>query len=203
MAKNLVGKDLSKIALPVILNEPATVLQKAAESCFEQSKTFTKVSYMHESSTERLLYLAAANAGYYEQMIGRLGKPFNPMLGETYEYIAPDFRYMAETVSHHPPVFALSYEGQNFKNTAISASHLKFTGKSINVTDKYPSKVQIDVQMPDDSKVTETYAFNRPMMVIGNVITNGGPGDRRPSLGRRGRGKGPSCGGTRRNMGHQ
>ena len=87
------------------------------------------VSKMHESSAERLLYIAGAKASFFIQLWGRLGKPFNPMLGETYEYISPEFRYIAETVSHHPPTFACSFEGQNFNVVTVSASTARFTGK--------------------------------------------------------------------------
>lgn len=33
-------------------------------------------------------------------------KPFNPLLGETYEYVTKDFSFLSEQVSHHPPVTA-------------------------------------------------------------------------------------------------
>ena len=32
----------------------------------------------------------------------RMGKPFNPLLGETYELKRPDFRIVCEQVSHLP-----------------------------------------------------------------------------------------------------
>eukprot|EP01047_Picozoa_sp_COSAG01_P045720 COSAG01_NODE_4235_length_5218_cov_2.159601_8_plen_62_part_00 len=50
----------------------------------------------------------------YTATCGRLGKPFNPLLHETFEYVEqPDaargsagFRFVAEQVGHHPPVSA-------------------------------------------------------------------------------------------------
>lgn len=33
-------------------------------------------------------------------------KPFNPLLGETFEFVNDDFEYLAEQVSHHPPITA-------------------------------------------------------------------------------------------------
>jgi hypothetical protein len=38
-------------------------------------------------------------------------KPFNPLLGETYELITDDFQFLAEQVSHHPPVTAWYCKG--------------------------------------------------------------------------------------------
>jgi len=33
-------------------------------------------------------------------------KPFNPLLGETFEMETAEFRFIAEQVSHHPPITA-------------------------------------------------------------------------------------------------
>ena len=33
-------------------------------------------------------------------------KPFNPLLGETFELVGKDYRFLAEQVSHHPPITA-------------------------------------------------------------------------------------------------
>lgn len=59
-------------------------------------------------STERMVYVAAFAVSEYASTIGRVAKPFNPLLGETYEYVRPDmgFRFFAEQVSHHPPIGA-------------------------------------------------------------------------------------------------
>ena len=39
-----------------------------------------------ENSLEQLAYVAAFNASTYAKTCSRVGKPFNPMLGETYEF---------------------------------------------------------------------------------------------------------------------
>lgn len=59
-------------------------------------------------STERMLYVAAFAASEFASTIGRIAKPFNPLLGETYEYVRPDkgYRFVVEQVKHHPPVAA-------------------------------------------------------------------------------------------------
>ena len=44
----------------------------------------------------RLAYLAANNIAAYSALIGRSKKPFNPILGETYEFVTPDFQFVAE-----------------------------------------------------------------------------------------------------------
>ena len=41
-------------------------------------------------------------------------KPFNPLLGETYELVLPGkYKFLAEQVSHHPPVSAFHHIGES------------------------------------------------------------------------------------------
>ena len=35
-------------------------------------------------------------------------KPFNPLLGETFELVTDKYSFLAEQVSHHPPITALN-----------------------------------------------------------------------------------------------
>jgi hypothetical protein len=41
-----------------------------------------------------------------------LTKPFNPLLGETFEMRTDSFDYLAEQVSHHPPIAAIYTRGK-------------------------------------------------------------------------------------------
>ena len=52
----------------------------------------------------------------YSYTIKRTKKPFNPLLGETYEYIdeKKKFRFISEQVSHHPPISAGYCESENY-----------------------------------------------------------------------------------------
>ena len=65
----------------------------------------------------------------------RLNKPFNPLLGETFECITPKFRYFSESVSHHPPVSAFYFESvdQQMYMEASLWTKSKFLGLSIGV----------------------------------------------------------------------
>jgi hypothetical protein len=40
-----------------------------------------------------MIYVAAFAASEYASTIGRVAKPFNPLLGETFEYVRPDKNY--------------------------------------------------------------------------------------------------------------
>jgi hypothetical protein len=52
------------------------------------------------ASPERLLRVAAFAVSAYSSTEGRTAKPFNPLLGETYELAAPErgWRFLAEKV---------------------------------------------------------------------------------------------------------
>ena len=55
-------------------------------------------------------------ASVYAATINRTKKPFNPLLGETFEYIDEKngFRFISEQVSHHPPISAGIGESDNY-----------------------------------------------------------------------------------------
>ena len=108
--KDLVGKDLTQVSLPVFINEPLTTLQKTAEMMVFSDKYLTQ-AIMQEDSTKRMLFVAVSNIAAYSLIKGRTAKPFNPLLGETYELVTSSFRFIAEQVSHHPPVLAFNCQG--------------------------------------------------------------------------------------------
>ena len=104
--KSMIGKDMTKMTLPVSFNEPTSLLYRVAEDM--EYTDLLDIAADRVDSTERLLHVAAFAASEYASTIGRVAKPFNPLLGETYEYVRPDkgYRFFVEQVSHHPPVGA-------------------------------------------------------------------------------------------------
>jgi hypothetical protein len=86
-------------------------------------------------SMERMLYVAAFAASEYASTIGRVAKPFNPLLGETFEYVRPDknYRFFIEQVSHHPPIGAAWAESPRWTYYGESAVKSKFYGKSFDI----------------------------------------------------------------------
>ena len=94
------------MTLPVSFNEPTSLLQRVTEDMEYTDLLDTAAD--RADSTERLVYVAAFAASEYASTVGRIAKPFNPLLGETYEYVRPDkgYRFFIEQVSHHPPIGA-------------------------------------------------------------------------------------------------
>uniref|UniRef100_A0A670ZHC0 Oxysterol-binding protein-related protein 3 n=1 Tax=Pseudonaja textilis TaxID=8673 RepID=A0A670ZHC0_PSETE len=97
--RNNIGKDLSKVSMPVGLNEPLNTLQKLCEE-LEYSELLDKAAFT-PNPFERMVYVAAFAVSAYASSYYRAGsKPFNPVLGETYECICEDkgFQFFSEQV---------------------------------------------------------------------------------------------------------
>lgn len=136
MIKDMVGKDLSRVCLPVYFNEPISTLQK----CFEELEYSHLLDRAYEYGKEgnsllRILNVAAFAVSGYASTDGRHCKPFNPMLGETYEADYPEkgVRFFAEKVSHHPTLIACHSEGKGWKFWGDSNLRSKFWGRSIQL----------------------------------------------------------------------
>ncbi|KAH8406978.1 hypothetical protein KR222_002140, partial [Zaprionus bogoriensis] len=128
--KNCIGKDLSKIPMPVNFNEPLSMLQRLVEN-YEYAEILD-VAALCTDECEQLAYLAAFTVSSYATTTVRTGKPFNPLLGETYECDRMDdlgWRCVAEQVSHHPPVSALHCEGREWVSWQEFTMTSKFRGK--------------------------------------------------------------------------
>lgn len=129
-----VGKDLSTIAMPVSANEPLSLLQRSSEQ-LEYSRLVDKAATTSIASTERLLLISAfAVAALSSARVKdrSVRKPFNPMLGETFELVREDrgFRFLAEKVSHRPVRMACQAESEQWSFTQAPAPTQKFWGKS-------------------------------------------------------------------------
>ncbi|KAM9310675.1 oxysterol-binding protein-related protein 3 [Pholidichthys leucotaenia] len=132
--RNNIGKDLSKVAMPVQLNEPLNTLQRLCEE-LEYSELIDRAASAQDPF-ERMVYIAAfVVSGYASSYYRTGGKPFNPVLGETYECDRPDkgFRFVAEQVSHHPPISACHAESKTFVFWQDLRCKNKFWGKSMEI----------------------------------------------------------------------
>jgi hypothetical protein len=97
----------------------------------------------------------------------RTWKPFNPLLGETYEMegLGPerDGRYFAEQVSHHPPVGAAHAESPRWEYDIVSAPRTKFLGNSLEVFPNGRTRIRLRA-------AGETYTHVPPHVKVNNLI---------------------------------
>ncbi|XP_016429928.1 oxysterol-binding protein 1-like isoform X2 [Sinocyclocheilus rhinocerous] len=133
--KNCIGKELSKIPMPVNFNEPLSMLQRLSED-LEYYELLDRGAKC-QSSLEQMCYVAAFTVSSYSTTVHRTGKPFNPLLGETFELDRVQesgYRSLCEQVSHHPPAaahHAISERGWTLRQEIALAS--KFRGKYLSI----------------------------------------------------------------------
>ncbi|XP_041524782.1 oxysterol-binding protein 2-like isoform X4 [Microtus oregoni] len=133
--KNCIGRELSRIPMPVNFNEPLSMLQRLTED-LEYHHLLDKAVNC-TSSVEQMCLVAAFSVSSYSTTVHRIAKPFNPMLGETFELDRLEdmgLRSLCEQVSHHPPSAAhhvFSKHGWSLWQEITIAS--KFRGKYISI----------------------------------------------------------------------
>ncbi|KAF2353552.1 Oxysterol-binding protein [Trinorchestia longiramus] len=116
-----------------------------------------------------MVQVAAFAVSAYASSLHRAAhKPFNPLLGETYECIREDkgFKFVAEQVSHHPPVAACHAHGSNFTLWQDVRIKTKFWGKSLEFQ---PSgTVQLTLNQHNDA-----YEWNKVTSCVHNLFGGG------------------------------
>jgi len=129
---NAMGLDLTAIALPVTINEPMSFLMRLCEM-YQYSELLDKANHATDS-VDRMLLVSAFFVSSYANA-ERTGKPFNPLLGETFELVDEErdnFRFIAEQVSHHPPIGACYAESDNYILHSSQRLKTKFAGNSLD-----------------------------------------------------------------------
>ncbi|GFQ04018.1 oxysterol-binding protein-related protein 2a [Phtheirospermum japonicum] len=169
MIKDNIGKDLTRVCLPVYFNEPISSLQK----CFEDLEYSHLLDQAYEhgkagNNLMRILNVAAFAVSGYASSEGRHCKPFNPLLGETYEADYPEkgVRFFSEKVSHHPTLIACHCEGKGWKFWCDTNLKSKFWGRSIQLDPVGTLNLEFDDgEIFQWSKVT-TSIYN---LILGNI----------------------------------
>ena len=81
--KNCIGKELSKISMPVQWNEPLSFLQRLSE--YMNYGYLLNTAASSKDAEIRLQWVATFAVSALASNLERMGKPFNPLLGETFE----------------------------------------------------------------------------------------------------------------------
>nr|XP_054595506.1 oxysterol-binding protein-related protein 8 isoform X2 [Nothobranchius furzeri] len=132
------GMDLSKVVLPTFILEPRSFLDKLSDYYYHAD--FLSEAAVEENAYNRMKKVVKWYiSGFYKKPKG-LKKPYNPIIGETFRCVwlhgktnSKTF-YIAEQVSHHPPVSAF-YVSNRKDGFCLSGSILaksKFYGNSLS-----------------------------------------------------------------------
>jgi oxysterol-binding protein-related protein 1/2 len=109
IVKQCVDKELYKFTLPIIWNEPLSLLQRTSENIKYTDELLDRAaSCALKNPYDRIKYIATFIISCTSIQANRLSKPFNPLLGETFEFVSKEkcSRICCEQVSHHPPISA-------------------------------------------------------------------------------------------------
>ncbi|PFH36619.1 Oxysterol-binding protein [Besnoitia besnoiti] len=159
--KDCIGKDLSRISMPVYFNEPTSFLQRLLEDF--QYADIVHAAPLFPDSVDRMLLVTLFAITPYASATGRTYKPFNPLLGETFEFTHRGYNFIAEQVGHHPPRTAYHVSNDRFLCWGDVAVRNRFTGKSLEVTT--PGTVHLVLPAVDDH-----YTYRRVKLLVHNVI---------------------------------
>lgn len=161
-----VGKDLSTISMPVSANEPLSLLQRAAEQ-MEYSQLLDQAAKCTDVF-ERMMYVAAFAISSLSNMRIKdraIRKPFNPLLGETYELVREDrgFRFVAEKVSHRPVQLAFHAESEDWTFTQSPLPSQKFWGKSSEIINEGKARLVLHTS-------GEVFSWSSATCFLRNII---------------------------------
>lgn len=165
-----------KGSLPITYNEPLSMLQR----CIEPFQNFDLLdkAYNEINLEDTFCYLSAFVISEYCFNINRLLKPFNPILGETYEYIDKENGFIAfsEQVSHHPPISAYLVESSKITVFGDSKNKHKFLLIKGSLEITFSSKINIlfhneNVKIDERANTANHhFQYNRPFMYIKGLI---------------------------------
>lgn len=164
MLKKNVGKDLSTISFPVTFNCPLSLLQAVAEE-YEYAPDLLERAAQSDDAVERLSLVGAFAVSGYASTIQRSSrKPFNPLLGETYECVRADRNlfFVAEKVVHRPPIVAAYAQGKGWKASSSGTVKNKFWGKSLELIAEGSEIVELDTG--------DVYSITKPSSFMRNLL---------------------------------
>ena len=94
IVKDMIGKDFSHLSVPVYFNEPSSLLQKFATSL--EYNYLLEMAAIEEDPIRRHALIAVHAVTTLTFCEKSTMKPFNPLLGETYENINDDIEVLCE-----------------------------------------------------------------------------------------------------------
>jgi len=165
-----VGMDLSRVTFPTFVLEPRSMLERitdfmshpdlifGAENCDDPEERFLRV----------LQYYLA---GWHIKPKG-VKKPYNPILGEffrcRYDYSDGSHGfYVAEQVSHHPPISAFYYISPANRLSILGELRpkSKFLGNSVSTTMEGENRITL-LGRPEDGE----YVITMPNMYARGIL---------------------------------
>lgn len=160
-ASILEGKSAVSLSLPVRIFEPRSMLERLLDTWLYAPIFLSKAAVATDPVERFKLVVCFAFAGLHHG-IGQL-KPFNPILGETYQAeLCDGASVYCEHTSHHPPISNFYIVGPGYKISGYLILSGAFKGNAVTQEQTGPINVSFD----DGTVVT----YNMPTMRSGGFI---------------------------------
>ncbi|KAJ9593319.1 hypothetical protein L9F63_015139, partial [Diploptera punctata] len=201
-----IGMDLTKVVLPTFILERRSLLEMYADY-FAHPDIFIKISEFKDPK-ERMVqvvrwYLSAYHAGRKSTVAK---KPYNPIIGEIFQCywdipgntetsssLVTDgpvpwcsrnqLTFIAEQVSHHPPISA--FYAEHYNNRISFCAHVwtksKFLGLSIGVHNIGQGCVSV-LDYDEEYIVTFPNGYGRSILTVPWIELGGPPNEKKPFL---------------------
>uniref|UniRef100_A0A914XWP8 Oxysterol-binding protein n=1 Tax=Panagrolaimus superbus TaxID=310955 RepID=A0A914XWP8_9BILA len=169
--RHSVGKDLSRVTVPIHFNEPLSYLQRLAE--YMEYISLIKEASTTDDPIKRLELISAFALSNVSSNNVRLSKPFNPLLYETYELSKPQFgfKFIAEQVSHHPPISAFYSQGDEFEFYGNVEPKIKFWGRSLE--DNPEAFFTLILKSYNETYTWKAASFSLHNLIMGKMLADG------------------------------
>ena len=162
IVKEMITSMTQNKPAPVYFNEPLSMGQRQCEK-FYYLNLLKKVSQEGKNKSLQLAYISAFIIGELFLSLNRNLKPFNPIIGETYEYYDNEnnFRYYSEQVSHHPQITAFIGETPDFAlyGDTKNSTSFKILKGAMELT--FKNKIHLHIKSTNDH-----FVYNRPNVMI-------------------------------------
>ena len=147
---------------PVYFNEPLSMCQRQCEK-FYYLNLLNKACQETKNKALQLAYISAFIIGELFLSINRNLKPFNPIIGETYEYFDNEnnFRYYSEQVSHNPQITAFIGETPDFALYGDTKNTTSFRILKGAMELSFMNKVHLHIKSTNDH-----FVYNRPSIMV-------------------------------------
>ncbi|KAJ8520354.1 hypothetical protein ONZ45_g2838 [Pleurotus djamor] len=165
-----VGMDLSRVTFPTFVLEPRSMLERITDFMSHPDLIFG-AEHCNDPEERFIRVLQYYLAGWHIKPKG-VKKPYNPILGEffrcryDYEDGTRGF-YIAEQVSHHPPISAFFYISPANRVTILGElkPKSKFLGNSVSTTMEGENRVRLLGAMDDGE-----YVITMPNMYARGIL---------------------------------
>lgn len=160
--KTTLGKELTRMSFPLVLNEPLSMIQRSMEFIeFHHLLDYAAQPELKNNPELQTALVALFTSANFMRTSDRYKKPFNPLLCETFEMdrwnASEKYRFIVEQTEHHPPVAAIYGESQHgwiYQSNLSANSTFK-----INCSVEIKTDGFINLYFKNTNK---SYVINRP-----------------------------------------